>query len=118
MRIYQLLLKYKITDFCTLPQYKSSMFRGIFGNAFRKLVCVRKQERNCSKCGVATNCEFAKNFHNLNFTPNEVEDKYKKFSNFPPKFVFYIPEEKNEFNRHEKLEVYMTFWGAPRINFP
>lgn len=93
------------------------MFRGIFGNAFRQLVCTRKDERNCSKCPVAVSCEFAKNFHNINFKPDEVEDKYKKFSNFPPKFVFFIPEEKNIFNRNEELGVYMTFCGNPKINF-
>lgn len=116
MNIHQLRIKYQITEFCTLPQYKSAMFRGVFGNSFRKLVCSREQERNCSKCDIVYNCEFAKNFHNLNLQPEVVEEKYRKFSNFPPNFVFYIPEEKNKFAKNEELAVEMTFWGSPKMS--
>lgn len=115
MNIYQFKASYKLSESCTLPKYKTMKFRGIFGNAFRKLVCKNVEETNCSKCSLATNCDFASTFQRLNLNPNSVDEKYKKFSNFPPKLVFYIASKKRYWEKDEELEVIISFLGIPQI---
>ncbi len=45
----------------TLPEYKGSLFRGVFGTAFRQTTCITKQP-TCDNCIVKTNCPYFKVF--------------------------------------------------------
>lgn len=116
MKLFQIKLLFEISTDCTLPEYKTMMFRGIFGNAYRKIVCRNFSERNCAKCFLAANCEFAANFQNLNFYPEQVPPKYKKYTNFPPKFVFFVPDKSKKWQKGNKFLVYLTFFNYPKIS--
>ncbi len=116
MQIYQFKASFQLSADCTLPRYKTMKFRGIFGNAYRKMVCKKLSQRNCANCYLSLNCEFAHNFHNLNFYPEKVEEKYKRFSNFPPKFVFYVSSENRKWKKDDWLDVIITFVDYPKIH--
>jgi len=118
MQIYQLQLGYRFSGKCTLPKHKTSMFRGMFGNVFRQKVCQNLKESNCAKCPLATQCEYAKHFHNLNLHPENVEEKYRKYRNFPAKYVFFVPSSENYWKEGETITVLLSFFGMPQIEMP
>jgi len=116
MEIYSIKSVYVFQKECILPVYKSMMFRGVFGNIYRDMVCLNRQEKECPRCRYKQSCNFAINFHGLNFTNEKLDTKYLKFTNFPPKFVFFIPENKTSFSFGDTMDVYITFAGKPVID--
>jgi len=54
----KLIIKAEALDFMELPAYKGSVFRGAFGNAFRKTVCVAKSN-SCTECILINQCLYS-----------------------------------------------------------
>jgi hypothetical protein len=116
MQIYKLKADFRITEDCVLPKYKTQMFRGIFGNTFRRLFCKNMQERECVKCRFKYDCEVAKNFHNLVLEPDSLPKRYRGYSNLSPQYVFYLPANDKDFAKNQLLSVYITFFGYPKMD--
>lgn len=48
----------RVTSLMVLPLYKGAVFRGAFGNAFRRLACVAPKA-DCPVCGLRQKCLYA-----------------------------------------------------------
>ena len=116
MEIYQLKATFKTDRKCTLPRFKTMMFRGIFGNAFKKIKHINPKVTDCFSCYLAAKCDFAVNFHNMNFHPDNLPEKYLKFTNFPAKFIFLMTDENHYYDQDSSLEVLISFMDFPRIS--
>jgi len=96
-----------------LPKYKGSTFRGIFGIALKRVVCVLRSQ-NCSECMLSNNCLYAKIFEKTNITkcqynsynypynnpfviepPLTTETCFKKDSTFDFKLLLFGEENRN-----------------------
>lgn len=89
---YSLILKPEETVF--LPRYKGSTFRGGFGVAFKKVVCVFRQ-KECRECTLNGECAYSYIFE----TPPTGGDKFfpnEKYATIPHPFVIEPPLEERE----------------------
>ncbi len=91
-----------------LPHYKGSTFRGGFGHALRRVVCITKGE-NCSECLLYNKCVYSYIFE----TPPPPESKImRKYKKAPHPFILIPPlERKNEYQREEILNFGLNFIG-------
>ena len=71
-----------------LPAFKGSTLRGAFGYAFRKAVCIAKQQKQCEKCILAANCAYNYIFETPRPSGAEVMRKYEKV---PHPFILWPP---------------------------
>lgn len=71
-----------------LPSFKGSTLRGAFGYAFRKAVCIAKQQKQCKKCILAANCAYNYIFETPRPSGAEVMRKYEKV---PHPFILWPP---------------------------
>lgn len=75
-------------DRLRLPPYKGSTFRGAFGHAFKKLVCV-KRDLDCSTCLISDRCAY----HYVFETPFGGGGDPRGYAFAPHPFVIQPPEE-------------------------
>ncbi|MFA7288116.1 MAG: CRISPR system precrRNA processing endoribonuclease RAMP protein Cas6 [Melioribacteraceae bacterium] len=96
-------------EYAKLPPYKGSMFRGAFGWAFRKAVCVTK-EKSCEGCDLHQMCAYFLVFeteipkNNLWFLKG-VKKLSHPFTLHPPL------EQRREYNKGDILNVGLTLYG-------
>lgn len=76
----------------SLPSYKGSTFRGGFGHAFKKVVCV-VPHRDCSRCLLRTGCVYSYVFETLAV---EKRGLVPPMAEAPHPFVIEPPEEERE----------------------
>lgn len=91
-----------------LPEYKGSTFRGGFGHAFKKVVCI-KQDKICESCLLKEKCVYSYVFE----TPPPADTKImKKYPHAPHPFIIEPPLEKRlEYNKGERLAFGLTLVG-------
>lgn len=85
----RLSLQLKAVDALRLPSYKGSTFRGGFGNAFKRVVCVVKN-KPCSMCNLRQRCIYSYVFET---PPPEETDCLRKYTNIPHPFIIEPPED-------------------------
>ena len=81
-------LEMAAVDRLRLPPYKGSTFRGAFGHAFKKLVCI-KRDLDCSTCLICDRCVYYYVFE----TPFSGEGDPRGYAFAPHPFVIEPPEE-------------------------
>lgn len=96
-----MIIKYQKLDFVIralepirLPPYKGSAFRGGFGNAFKRVVCVFRN-KDCRDCPIVQECAYAYIFE----TPapeNSAVFNMDKYETIPHPFIIEPPEEKRQ----------------------
>jgi len=94
-------IKYQTLDFSIralepvrLPPYKGSAFRGGFGNAFKRVVCVFRK-KDCRDCPIIKECAYAYIFE----TPapeNSAVFNMNKYETIPHPFIIEPPVEKRQ----------------------
>ncbi|PIX25054.1 MAG: CRISPR-associated protein Cas6 [Deltaproteobacteria bacterium CG_4_8_14_3_um_filter_45_9] len=91
-----------------LPAYKGSTFRGAFGHAFKRVVCVNR-EKICEPCLLKGKCVYSYIFE----TPPPPETlKMRKYPFAPHPFVITPPlEEKRTYRQNEALSFELTLIG-------
>jgi len=91
-----------------LPHYKGSTFRGGFGHALRRVVCITKGE-DCSECLLYQKCVYSYIFE----TPPPPESKImRKYPKAPHPFVLIPPlERKNEYLQGEIIDFGLNLIG-------
>ena len=77
----------KVTTLTVLPPYKGAVFRGAFGNAFRRVVCAAPKE-DCTTCLLRRQCLYVTFFEPP--PPANYPDA-AKFSHAPPPYVLNPP---------------------------
>jgi CRISPR-associated endoribonuclease Cas6 len=98
----------KAIDCINLPVYKGSTFRGGFGHAFKKVVCVNR-EKVCDSCLLKGKCVYSYVFE----TPLPSNTlKMRKYPFAPHPFIITPPLEKNrDYREDERLCFEFTLIG-------
>ncbi len=92
----------------TLPKYKGSTFRGGFGHAFKKVVCVNR-DKICSSCLLKEKCSYSYIFET---PPPSDTTKMRKYPYAPHPFVITPPlEEKQDYRKSEALRFELILIG-------
>ena len=95
-------------DCINLPVYKGSTFRGGFGHAFKKIVCVNR-EKICSTCLLKGKCVYSYVFET---PPPPDTSKMRKYPFAPHPFTITPPlEEKRDYQIGETLSFELTLVG-------
>jgi hypothetical protein len=103
---FQFLLK--ALDTINLPAYKGSTFRGAFGHAFKKVVCINR-EKICNTCLLKEKCVYSYVFET---PPPSDTSKMRKYPFAPHPFVITPPlEEKRTYREGETLSFELTLIG-------
>ena len=114
--IYKFKFQLEALEDMTLPVYKGSMFRGAFGTAFRKSVCVTKF-KTCENCLLQSQCSYFKIFE------TEVPDNnlkiLKNVKKHPHPFVIHPNAgTKRKYVKGEIFELGLTIFGSFINQFP
>lgn len=109
------LAKYKLTitpqTNLALPPYKGSTFRGGFGHALRRVICVNRGE-TCTECLLRTACIYPYIFETT--SPSEAK---RKSENSPHPFIIEPPlSEKRHYSRDDNLDLHLILIGRA-INY-
>ncbi len=98
----------RITSRTILPPYKGSVFRGAFGNAFRKAVCIQRTG-DCSACVAASRCLYRLCFEPA--TPTSFPDA-RKYSHPPTPYIIVPPlTARRAFEQGETLLFELVLLG-------
>ena len=98
----------KTLDPLRLPVYKGSTFRGGFGHAFKKVVCVNR-ERICGSCLLKEKCVYSYVFET---PPPSDTSKMRKYPFAPHPFIITPPlEEKRDYKEGDRLCFELTLIG-------
>ena len=99
-----------------MPLFKGSMFRGVFGQALRRAVCITKQS-TCEHCILRDNCSYFQSFeteipeHNLSFL--------KGVRKTPHPFIIEPPyTNKRFFTKEETFGINLVVFGEAIKHFP
>ncbi len=106
------LAKFQLTispiDKIILPKYKGSTFRGGFGHAFKKVVCVNSH-KDCSECLLKEKCIYSYVFET---PPPKDTTIMRKYPYAPHPFIIEPPlDEKREFDDNDNLDFGLTLIG-------
>ncbi|OPX19661.1 MAG: hypothetical protein BZ151_08090 [Desulfobacca sp. 4484_104] len=92
-----------------LPSYPGSTLRGAFGYAFRKAVCIAKQQKRCEDCILAANCAYNYIFETPRPSGTTVMRKYEKV---PHPFVLWPPlDSRRQIKKGETLSFGLVLVG-------
>ncbi|MDR4506860.1 MAG: CRISPR system precrRNA processing endoribonuclease RAMP protein Cas6 [Candidatus Brocadiaceae bacterium] len=80
-----------------LPTYKGSVFRGGFGYAFKKVVCIQRAGKECSECLLHERCVYSYVFETA---PPEDTERLRLYKTIPHPFVLEPPLTKDRVVRH------------------
>ncbi|ODS30927.1 MAG: hypothetical protein SCARUB_03950 [Candidatus Scalindua rubra] len=72
----------------SLPQYKGAVFRGGFGYAFKKIVCIQRTKKECSECLLHRKCVYSYVFETA---PPEDTKVLRLYRTIPHPFVIEPP---------------------------
>jgi len=98
----------KAEDCINLPVYKGSTFRGAFGHAFKRVVCVNR-EKICDTCLLKGKCVYSYVFET---PPPSDTSRMRKYPFAPHPFVITPPlEEKRTYREGEMLCFELTLIG-------
>jgi len=95
----------KLLENVRLPAYKGSTFRGGFGHAFRRVLCVER-ERECEKCPLRCRCVYSYVFE-TSTRKERLKDLY-----VPRPFIIEPPlEERQRYGIDDKLDFHLILIG-------
>ena len=102
-------------DHLRLPPYKGSTFRGGFGHAFKRVVCVNRN-KECKSCILKDKCVYAYIFETE--PPKDAAVK-RKYASAPHPFVLCPPlDTKTHYTPEESLTFDLTLIGRAIEYFP
>ncbi len=110
--VYQYQIGFLAPDACDLPKYPGSAWRGAFGAALKKTVCVVRNTP-CADCMLVDNCAYPYIFETRPPTDSE---KMRKYNAVPHPFVLQMPNGKNESESIYHLN--LTIFGHGQRFFP
>ncbi|NIA10556.1 MAG: CRISPR system precrRNA processing endoribonuclease RAMP protein Cas6 [Nitrospiraceae bacterium] len=107
------LTRYRIvlepTTNLALPPYKGSTFRGGFGHALRRVMCVNRGE-TCAKCPLGTACVYPYIFETTSLKDGKSEDSPHPFIIEPP------IDRKRHYTTDDTLDLHLILIGRA-INY-
>ena len=111
------LSKYRITIIpttnLTLPPYKPPTFRGGFGHALRRVMCVNRGE-TCTKCPLKTACAYTYIFETA---PQQAMNRKSEDTHLLHPFMIEPPmSEKRHYSRDDRFDLQLIHIGRA-INY-
>lgn len=114
--IYKFNFQLEALEDMNLPRYKGSMFRGAFGTAFRRSVCVTKL-KVCDNCILKSQCSYFKIFETE--VPDNNIKVLNKVKKHPHPFVLHPPLEfRREYSKGEVINLSISIFGKYITHFP
>jgi len=110
--IYQYQLQFNVEGKIRLPEFAGSAWRGAFGHALKKTVCVVR-DTACISCMLKTSCAYSYVFET---PPPSKSDKMRKYTASPHPFILQFP--LNESLEQQKYALNMTLFGHGERFFP
>jgi hypothetical protein len=116
IQIYKFNFIIQCLDDTTLPEYKGSLLRGVFGTAFRQATCITK-EKTCDNCIIKNNCSY------FNVFETEIPDNdawfLKGIKKTPHPYVIHPPlDSKQVYKKGELITFGVTIFGKYIKDFP
>jgi hypothetical protein len=102
-------------DNINLPAYSGSAWRGLFGHALKKAVCVTR-EPSCEPCMLYRNCVYSYVFETPPPSDTEVMRKYPSVPH--PYVLMPEPEQATLVKQGDTLSVYLTLLGKANQHLP
>jgi len=102
LKLYPLRVRFTFPETRTTPSYSGSAWRGAFGHALKKLVCIFKHG-HCENCPLKVSCAYTIIFES-HLTTDAVRG-------IPSPYTLYPVSEKHE------LHLYMSIMGEAAISF-
>ena len=108
-------LSFKALENISLPAYEGSAWRGVFGHALKKTVCVTR-ERLCTDCMLYRNCPYSYIFE----TPPPADtDRMKRYTAAPHPFVIFpLPMDNRTVQTGKELYVELIVFGRANTFLP
>lgn len=98
-----------IKSLTILPPYKGGIFRGAFGNSFRRAVCALKKIKRCDACILRNQCLYVSLFNPS--APSGFPDA-EKYSSAPPPYVLNPPlDNRQVYHKGDKLAFNLVLMG-------
>jgi len=107
LKLYPLRIRFSSAAGDAAPGYVGSAWRGAFGHALKKLVCIFKHG-HCEHCPLAASCAYTTIF--------ESHLTAETARGIPSPYTLYPVYDRNECNRSE-LHLYMTIMGEAAIGY-
>ncbi len=108
--------KLKAEQEASLPSFKGSLLRGVFGSTLRRTVCVMESGYDCHKCLLNRKCVYTQLFETIVF------DNPSRFLrgviNSPKPFILDCPDEKSKFRIGDTLEFELKLIGTANEYYP
>lgn len=98
-----------------LPPYKGSTFRGGFGNVFRRVVCVIKQNE-CSNCLLKERCIYAYIFETYPGHDSEIMNM-SKYEKIPHPFIIEPPDDRDTIYEEGRIFSFHLILIGNAINY-
>ncbi|MBU1706252.1 CRISPR system precrRNA processing endoribonuclease RAMP protein Cas6 [Patescibacteria group bacterium] len=111
--------KYRISiqpeELITLPPYKGSALRGVFGHSLRQTVCIQK-DTDCQECPLSLKCVYSYIFE----TPIPQDDPFgRKYSSAPHPYIITPPiTSKKYFKEDDQLDFEVVLIGKANDYLP
>ncbi len=99
-------------DKSVLPRYAGSTWRGVFGHALKRTVCVT-QSKTCASCPLKHSCAYSYIFES---PPPENSEKMRKYSTVPHPYILQLLN--NEPHDSNLCIVGMNLFGKANQYFP
>lgn len=101
-------LHFRAQDPLRLPEYSGSAWRGVFGRALRKAVCVTRQ-RDCAGCMLHGSCVYSYVFE----TPPPVgAAKMRRYTSAPHPFVIEpVDDQRRDWSPGEPIHLDLLLYG-------
>jgi len=116
LQIYKFNFIIQCLDDSTLPEYKGSLLRGVFGTAFRQATCITK-EKTCDNCIIKNNCSYFNVFETE--MPSNNAWFLQGIKKTPHPYVIHPPlDTKRYFNKGELITFGVTIFGKYIKDFP
>lgn len=104
--------EFSVSGAVRLPQYPGSAWRGAFGHALKKTVCIVR-DTPCSNCMLKSSCAYSYIFET---PPPHNAEKMRKYTASPHPFILQFPEQS--LNKAEKYRIDMLVIGHGQRFFP
>jgi hypothetical protein len=111
MSIYKWDIHFKVLEDGNFPTFKGSLFRGVFGRAFKKVSC-SMYHGECNKCSVSNTCAYFKIFN----LENE-EEKNNGILYTPRPYCFRNLPTNNRVKQDELISIGFTLLGESNRDY-
>lgn len=93
----------RVKEEMTLPAYKGAVFRGGFGYAFKKIVCIQRARKECSECLLHRSCVYSYIFETA---PPENTNVLRLYRTIPHPFIIEPPMNGDRIIKRDAMLIF------------